>query len=73
MKLKELYLRKNKISDITELRYVQHLLTLKVLWLQGIIIIIIIDNPCSEIPNYRYIVIKYLPHLDKLDNMNVTE
>lgn len=33
----------------------------------------IIDNPCSETQNYRYIVIKYLPNLDKLDNMGVTE
>lgn len=31
-----------------------------------------LDNPCSEIPNYRYIVLGYLKDLEKLDNMNVT-
>jgi hypothetical protein len=30
------------------------------------------DNPCSDIPNYREIIIKHLPNLQKLDNMNIT-
>ena len=30
------------------------------------------DNPCSDVQNYRHIVIKYLPNLEKLDNQNVT-
>ncbi|CAD8048330.1 unnamed protein product [Paramecium primaurelia] len=63
-KLQELYLRKNCVSDIKELRYLVHLPNLRVLWLQ--------DNPCADHPNYREIVVKYLPNLVKLDNTTIT-
>ena len=59
-KLQELYLRKNNITDLSEIRYLTNLPSLKVLWLW--------DNPCSEVSNYREIVIKVLPNLIKLDN-----
>lgn len=64
-KMKELYLRKNLISDIAEVRYLQNMTALKVLWL--------LENPCAELPNYRLLIIKMLPSLDKLDNQAVTQ
>ena len=63
-KIKELYLRKNLVVDITEVRYLQNMPALKVLWL--------LENPCAELPNYRLLVIKMLPSLEKLDNQQVT-
>ncbi|KAL4467764.1 hypothetical protein ABPG74_013099 [Tetrahymena malaccensis] len=63
-KLQELYLRKNSIADISEIKYLSQLKQLKVLWLS--------DNPCAGIQNYREIVIKALPYLEKLDNVNIT-
>ncbi|OMJ81759.1 hypothetical protein SteCoe_17700 [Stentor coeruleus] len=63
-KLSELYLRKNLVPDLSELRYLQGLPLLKVLWLW--------DNPCAEVPNYRETVIAALPNLVKLDNQAVT-
>lgn len=63
-KLSELYLRKNLIPDLSELKYLQGLSLLKVLWLW--------DNPCAETPNYRETVISALPNLVKLDNQAVT-
>lgn len=63
-KMKELYLRKNLIVDIAEIRYLQNMSALKVLWL--------LENPCAELPNYRLLVIKMLPSLEKLDNQAVT-
>jgi hypothetical protein len=62
--LKELYLRKNLISDLGELRYLQQLPELQVLWL--------LENPCAELPNYRLRIIKALPNLTKLDDNEVT-
>ena len=44
-KLKELYLRKNLISDMRELKYLVSLTNLKVLWLW--------DNPICQHPLYR--------------------
>lgn len=64
MGIQELYLRKNNIQDIKEITHLLKLPQLKVLWLH--------DNPCANIPNYREIVIKYLPKLTKLDNTPVT-
>ncbi|EGR33402.1 leucine rich repeat protein [Ichthyophthirius multifiliis] len=65
LKIKELYLRKNSIQDITEIRHLVNLPELKVLWL--------CDNPCANIPNYRETVIKSLPNLQKLDNTPITQ
>lgn len=59
LKLQELYLRKNNIQDLSEIRYLMGLPELRALWLS--------DNPCADTPNYRLIVIKYLPRLVKLD------
>ena len=63
-KLQELFLRKNNISDLEELRYLIDLPDLRILWL--------LDNPCSEQENYREIVISTLPNIRKLDNNDVT-
>ncbi|XP_053212884.1 myb-like protein AA isoform X2 [Panonychus citri] len=62
--LQELYLRKNKISDINEIYYLQDLSNLKKLTLE--------DNPCNQQANYRYTILKALPQLEILDNANVT-
>ncbi|KMY97489.1 RNA polymerase II degradation factor 1 isoform X3 [Drosophila simulans] len=66
-KLEELYLRKNSISDINEIAYLQNLPSLRNLWLE--------ENPCCEQagPNYRSIVLRALPNLKKLDNVEVTK
>lgn len=64
LKLQELYLRKNNISDLSEIRYLVNLQHLKILWL--------LDNPCSEVAQYREYVIKMLPNLVKLDNEAIT-
>lgn len=63
-RLTELYLRKNLITDIAEVQYLQNLPALRVLWLW--------DNPCAEAPNYRTYVIRCLPNLAKLDNQPIT-
>ncbi len=62
--LTELYLRKNAIADLSEVQCLAGLKQLRVLWLW--------DNPCAETPNYRLIVLHFLPHLIKLDNTEVT-
>ena len=63
-KLAELYLRKNVISDLTEVKYLTYCPSLKVLWLW--------DNPIAEHPYYRPYIIRTLPNLAKLDNAAVT-
>ena len=63
-KLKELYLRKNMISDLRELKYLVALPNLQVLWLW--------DNPICQHPLYRQYCIKLLPNLVKLDSSAVT-
>lgn len=60
-KLKELYLRRNFISDLSEIQFLKDLPCLKVLWLS--------DNPCSEARGYRSAVLKSLPNIEKLDNI----
>uniref|UniRef100_A0A182QSY2 U2A'/phosphoprotein 32 family A C-terminal domain-containing protein n=1 Tax=Anopheles farauti TaxID=69004 RepID=A0A182QSY2_9DIPT len=64
--LQELYLRKNNLTDIDELVYLQNLPKLKYLWLE--------ENPLVENagPGYRQIVLRALPNLKKLDNVDVT-
>lgn len=61
--LRELYLRKNALADLAEIRHLQHLPQLKVLWLT--------DNPCASHPNYREQVLASLPSLVKLDGQDV--
>lgn len=57
--LKELYIRKNSISDLSEIRFLKKLPLLSVLFLA--------DNPCCETTNYRVKVIRTLENLRKLD------
>lgn len=66
MNLQELYLRRNGIQDINEIEYLQNLPNLKYLWLE--------ENPCCDQAgdNYRPIVLRALPNLKKLDNVDVT-
>ncbi|XP_015042996.2 uncharacterized protein [Drosophila pseudoobscura] len=66
-KLQELYLRKNHIQDINEIAYLQNLPALRNLWLE--------ENPfCDQAgANYRAIVLRALPNLKKLDNVEVTQ
>ena len=64
-KLKQLYLRNNKISDFGEIAYLKACPNLEVLWL--------CENPISQSPNYRVNVISMLPQLKVLDNRPITE
>mmetsp|Transcript_10446 Transcript_10446/g.33769 ORF Transcript_10446/g.33769 Transcript_10446/m.33769 type:complete len:284 (-) Transcript_10446:402-1253(-) len=63
-KLQELYLRKNEVADLGELRHLVSLPALQVLWLS--------DNPCAGTEGYRKTVIRSLPRLKKLDNEDIT-
>ena len=62
--LSELYLRKNHIADLFEIRNLVGCSKLKVLWL--------CDNPIAQHPMYRQFIIKNLPNLVKLDNQPVS-
>ncbi|XP_050673709.1 cilia- and flagella-associated protein 410 [Leptidea sinapis] len=62
-RLRELYVRKNEIRDLAEIRHLKHLPDLTSLWLD--------ENPCSRHPEYRLTVLRNLPHLEKLDNISV--
>ena len=53
--LKELFLRKNKISNLKEIHFLKNLPNLEVLWLW--------DNPFSSHPHYRLYIVKMLPKL----------
>ena len=63
-KLTELYLRKNLVADLLEIKYLTQCPSLKVLWLW--------DNPIADHKFYRPYIIKMLPNLIKLDNNAVT-
>ncbi|XP_051529335.1 cilia and flagella associated protein 410 [Myxocyprinus asiaticus] len=65
--LSELYLRRNNIQSLSELKHLKNLTRLKVLWLA--------ENPCCDFDpdKYRLTVIRNLPGLHKLDNQVVTE
>lgn len=62
--LKNLLLRQNQISDFSELDYLQDLPHLTTLSLS--------ENPISRDPNYRETVIRKLPQLQKLDDIEVS-
>ena len=62
--LTELYLRKNLVTDLQEIKYLTLCPSLKVLWLW--------DNPIADHPLYRPYIVKMLPNLIKLDNAGVT-
>eukprot|EP00096_Caligus_rogercresseyi_P004674 TRINITY_DN1906_c0_g1_i2.p1 TRINITY_DN1906_c0_g1~~TRINITY_DN1906_c0_g1_i2.p1 ORF type:complete len:362 (-),score=75.95 TRINITY_DN1906_c0_g1_i2:120-1205(-) len=68
-KLKELFIRKNKIHDLGEILWLRGLQSLTNLWLE--------ENPCCATGSYseqcyRHTVIKALPQLRKLDNVEIT-
>ncbi|OHS96435.1 Leucine Rich Repeat family protein [Tritrichomonas foetus] len=63
--LRDLFLRKNLISDFNELQHLKELSQLQTLWLS--------ENPISSDPQYRLKVIKELPNLKKLDEVDITE
>ncbi len=58
--LRELYMRKNEISDLRQIDFLASLQKLKVLWLD--------DNPVADDPEYRLRVLRALPHLQTFDN-----
>ncbi|XP_039747616.1 uncharacterized protein LOC120624901 isoform X2 [Pararge aegeria] len=62
-RLRELYVRKNEIRDLAEIRHLRRLPDLTSLWLD--------ENPCTAHPEYRMTVLKNLPNLEKLDNVVV--
>ena len=64
-KLRELYLRKNMIADLNEIKYLIDNNNLKILWLS--------ENPICENPNYRNIIISVLPQIIKLDDIIISE
>lgn len=63
-RLQELYVRKNNISDLSQIKYLSDLPDLKILWL--------CENPCADTQHYREKVISMLPNLQSLDNVRVT-
>ena len=63
--LKELYIRRNSIEAISEIDYLVPLQNLKIMWLA--------EKPVAQKPGYRQHVIKKLPQLEKLDNIEVTD
>lgn len=62
-RLQELYVRKNNIRDLAEIRHLACLPRLTSLWLE--------ENPCADEDNYRMTVLRALPRLQKLDNIVV--
>ncbi|XP_053621387.1 uncharacterized protein LOC128681482 isoform X2 [Plodia interpunctella] len=62
-RLRELYVRKNEIRDLREIRHLRRLPDLTSLWLD--------ENPCTTHPQYRMTVLRNLPNLEKLDNVAV--
>lgn len=63
--LRELFLRRNKIPSLSEIKYLTTLPNLQTLWLS--------DNPITKESNYRKLVIAMLPHLTKLDEVDITQ
>ncbi|KAH8325915.1 hypothetical protein KR067_009964 [Drosophila pandora] len=66
-RLKELYLRKNVIQSFEELNYLKNAHELSSLWMEG--------NPCSDAAGetYRACVLRKLPQLKKLDDVEVRD
>ena len=63
--LRELYLRRNLITNLNEIKYLTDCQNLNVLWLS--------ENPICDNPNYRAVVICVLPQLQKLDDIAITD
>ncbi|XP_047523607.1 uncharacterized protein LOC125062043 isoform X3 [Pieris napi] len=62
-RLRELYVRKNEIRDLAEIRHLRRLPDLTNLWLD--------ENPCTRHSEYRMTVLRNIPNLEKLDNVPV--
>ena len=62
--LKELYIRRNNVESLDEVDNLAPLRELKIMWLA--------ENPVAMVPGYREYVIRKLPKLEKLDNVEVT-
>ena len=63
--LRELFVRRNDISDLSEFDHLKNLKNLRVLWAS--------DNPVAELPGYREYVIRTLPQLTKLDEVDIDD
>jgi hypothetical protein len=62
--LRELYLRKNMITDLNEITYLSKCPNLRTLWLS--------ENPIADMKGYRMFVINKLPQITKLDDNVIT-
>lgn len=62
--LRELYIRKNMVSELDDVNYLKKCNNLRTLWLN--------ENPLAESKNYRAFVIKTLPQIVKLDDIPIT-
>lgn len=62
--LRELYLRRNNIKDLSEIYYLKGLPNLKKLMLS--------ENPCADDPMYRQTIITNLENLETLDEIPIT-
>lgn len=63
--LRELYLRKNCIANLNEVKHLVNCENLTTLWLS--------ENPICENKNYRTIVVGVLPQLVKLDDVMISQ
>ena len=63
--LKELYLRKNLISNLNEIKHLTECDNLTKLWLK--------ENPICDNPNYREVIICVLPQVQNLDDIEITD
>ena len=63
--LKELYLRKNMISNLNEIKHLTECENLTKLWLK--------ENPICDNPNYRDVIICVLPQVQNLDDIEITD
>ena len=63
--LRELFVRRNQIQDLSEFDYLKNLRHLKTLWAS--------DNPVAQLPGYRNYVIRTLPQITKLDEVDITD
>ena len=65
LSLEEIYLRKNNVARLTEIRFLRNLTKLQSLFLA--------DNPCCTSPYYRTKTLRILHSLVKLDDRNVDQ
>ena len=63
--LKELYLRKNMISNLNEIKHLTDCENLTKLWLK--------ENPICDNPNYREVIICVLPQVQNLDDIEINK